>query len=71
MKIILKKIISLIITLLVISFVTFLMFEVLPGDAAISRLGDKATPERIEKLQEELGLDKPASRVYFYGKKWL
>ncbi len=68
MKYFVNKIITLIITLLFISLLTFSAFSVIPGDAAISRLGVDASPEAIEKLQKEYGLDKPLPVRYA---KWL
>lgn len=59
MKQILKKIISMIATLFVVSFLVFLAFAVIPGDPAISKLGTQATLERIEALREEMGLNRP------------
>ncbi len=47
MKYILKKTGTLILTLLIISFLSFLAFQIIPGDAAISRLGTEATPEQV------------------------
>ncbi|MBR3004277.1 MAG: ABC transporter permease [Lachnospiraceae bacterium] len=64
MKYVLKKILTLIIALLLISIVVFLAFSVIPGDAAISKLGTEATPERIAELREMLGLDKPILERY-------
>lgn len=59
MKYVIKKIGTLIITLLIVSFLSFLAFSVIPGDAARSRLGTEATKEQVEALQKEMGLDKP------------
>ena len=59
MKQIVKKLASMLITLLIVSFLVFLAFDVIPGDAAISQLGTQATPERIEALREEMGLNRP------------
>ncbi len=59
MKYIIKKLITLIITLLFISFITFTAFSVIPGDAATARLGTNATPEQVEQLREEMGLNDP------------
>ncbi len=64
MKYIVKKIITLIITLLVISFVTFSIFTIIPGNSAISKLGTEATKEAIEALNEELGYNKPLINRY-------
>lgn len=58
-KTILKKIVSTIITLLLVSFLVFLAFSVIPGDPAVSQLGTNATPERVAALREEMGLNRP------------
>lgn len=68
MKYILKKILTLIIALLLISIIVFVAFSVIPADAAISKLGSNATPERIEALREQLGLNRPVFERYFW---WL
>lgn len=57
MRYIVKKVISLFITLLLISLLTFTAFSVIPGDAATAKLGTEATPEQVEALREELGLN--------------
>lgn len=54
-----KKLISVLATLLIVSFLVFLAFAVIPGDAAVSKLGTQATPERIAALRAEMGLDRP------------
>ena len=68
MKYIGKKFITLIITLLCISAVTFAAFTVIPGNAAITKLGVDATPEMIAELEKELGLDQPLPVRYL---NWL
>ena len=65
MKYVIKKIITLIVALLLISLIVFLAFSVLPGDAALAKLGQNATPERIAALREQMGLDKPVLIRYF------
>ena len=64
MKYFLKKLMTLIITLLLISFLSFTAFSVIPGDAALSRLGKDATEEQIETLREEMGLNDPLPERY-------
>lgn len=59
MKNILQKLVTLFITLFCISFLTFTAFSVIPGDAALSRLGKDASPEQVEALREELGISDP------------
>ena len=57
MKYFIKKIITLIITLLFISLLTFTAFSVIPGDAAISKLGVDASPEAIARAVSYTHLD--------------
>ena len=64
MKYMLKKITTLIITLLLVSVVTFVAFSVIPGDPALAKLGTYATPERVEALREEMGLNKSLPERY-------
>ena len=59
MKYFIKKIITLIITLFVVSFLTFIAFQIIPGDSAIKSLGTNATPEQVEALRNQLGLNDP------------
>ena len=65
MKYILKKLLTLVIALLLISIVVFLAFTVLPADASIAKLGQNATPERIAALRAEMGLDQPVLVQYY------
>ncbi|HEY95177.1 MAG TPA: ABC transporter permease [Dehalococcoidia bacterium] len=52
------------ITLLVVSVVIFVITELLPGDVAAMILGKEATPQSVERLREELGLNRPAYERY-------
>lgn len=68
MKYIIKKIITLIVALLLISIIVFLAFSVIPGDSVVAKLGTNATPERVAALREQMGLNKPVIERYFW---WL
>ena len=59
MKYVGKKMITMCLTLLLVSFLVFLCFTVIPGDPALAKLGTEATPERVEALRREMGLDRP------------
>lgn len=48
-----------IITLLLASLVVFSVMEILPGDPARLMLGMNATPEAIESLRDQMGLNQP------------
>jgi peptide/nickel transport system permease protein len=45
--------------LLAVSLLTFLIASLLPGDLAYTILGDQATPEKVEALRHDMGLDQP------------
>ena len=64
MKYIGKKILVLFVTLLVMSFLVFVAFEAVKGDAALAALGDDATEEQIEALREEMGLNRSLPERY-------
>lgn len=68
MKYIIKKMITLIITLLAVTFLTFIAFELVPGDSTLIQLGTDATQEQIEALREQMGYNDPA--LVRYG-RWL
>lgn len=42
-----------------ITFLAFLLLSALPGDPALSLVGERASPEVIEKIREQVGSDKP------------
>jgi ABC-type dipeptide/oligopeptide/nickel transport system permease component len=67
-KYIIKKISTLIITLLIVSIFTFAAFQVIPGDSVLNTLGMDASPEAIQALRQERGLDD--NIVIRYG-RWL
>lgn len=54
-----RRVIGLVATVLLVSMVTFLVLNVLPGDPALIMLGTEAEPEALDALRQELGLDKP------------
>lgn len=64
MKYILRRIITFIITLMLISVFTFGAFNVIPGDPALVMLGTNASPERVETLRKELGLNESLTKRY-------
>lgn len=48
-----------VVSLVFILFVSFMADEVSPGDAATVLAGEKATVETVERLREQLGLNRP------------
>jgi peptide/nickel transport system permease protein len=65
---ILYKLLRLILVLLMVTAVTFLLLNLLPGDVAIALLGNEATPDSIAQVRTELGLDQPLALRYLH---WL
>jgi len=61
---ILKRIFALIPILFIVSIVVFFIIHLTPGDPASFMLGEDATTEEVEKLQQEMGLDAPLYRQY-------
>ena len=54
---ILRRLLLAIPTLIVVITIIFVIVRVIPGDPARARLGDQASEEAVEQLQEELGLN--------------
>ena len=65
MQYILKKTGVLLVTMLLISLLAFLAFQIVPGDPTTKMLGTDYTPERAEALREELGLNRNVFVQYF------
>ena len=68
MRYALKRAAMLLVTMLIVSLLTFVAFDLISGDPATSMLGTQATAERVEALREELGLNQPL--LVRYG-QWL
>ena len=65
-KYILKRLLTLIPVLFIVSIVIFMLIRLIPGDPAAAMLGDKATAEQIAALRHTLGLDEPLLLQYVY-----
>ena len=52
MKYFVKKAVSLIIILLIVSLLAFLAFQIIPGDPTTKLLGTQYTPERAAQMRE-------------------
>lgn len=50
--------------LVIVTVATFAAIRVVPGDVTVTRLGEGATAEDVEKLREILGLDRPLPVQY-------
>src|SRR5258707_1282071 len=54
-----RRLLHVVPVLIAVSVVTFLIASLLPGDLAYVILGDQATPEKVEALRHDMGLDQP------------
>ena len=54
-----KRLLLLVPTILGISVLVFLMIHLIPGDPAQVMLGERASPESLEAMRTQLGLDRP------------
>ena len=59
MKYVMHKMVGLVVTLFLISALTFFSVNILPGDPALLILGTEGDPARLESLRAELGLNQP------------
>ena len=63
-KFILRRLLLLIPILLGLTVLIFLFIRLLPGDPASAILGERGTPEAIERVRNALGLDRPLIDQY-------
>ena len=54
-----RRILFIIPVALLVSFMTFMIIHIIPGDPARLLLGEFATPQSLAALRQQLGLDKP------------
>ncbi|KGF67286.1 glutathione ABC transporter permease [Hoeflea sp. BAL378] len=59
-----KRLLAAIPVLFGLTIIVFLIMAMIPGDPATAILGSYATPENVEKLNRDLGLDKPLLQQY-------
>lgn len=59
MKYILKKASMMVLTLIAVSILVFLAFNLIPGDPATRILGTEATESQLQLLRQEMGLNDP------------
>jgi peptide/nickel transport system permease protein len=70
---IIRRMITLVLTMLLVSIVVFAVAEIAPGNVARNILGAYATPEQEESMRNQLGLDRsvPARYIsWLLGSDW-
>ncbi len=64
MLFILRRFVLLLPLLLGITFITFMLTRALPGDPVFNIVGERSSPEVIEKIRREIGADQGVLRQY-------
>lgn len=64
MRFYIRKLVTLVSTVLLVSVITFLVFQILPGDPAQIVLGVDADPHQLTELRKTMGLERPAAERY-------
>lgn len=68
MNYVLNRLLSMLLTLFLISIITFGMTNILPGDVALMIMGTQSNPQALAAMRHSLGLDQPL--VVQYG-QWI
>lgn len=68
MRYLVRRLFTLILTLLLVSLLTFVAFNLVPGDPVSLILGTEASPERVAVVRTRLGLDMSPGQRYL---SWL
>ncbi|MDR1943329.1 MAG: ABC transporter permease [Synergistaceae bacterium] len=61
---ILKRLLQTVVVLWGVSVVTFILMNIVPGDPVLLMLEKRATPEAVERVRREMGLDRPKIAQY-------
>jgi len=56
---ILRRLVTLLPTLVGVTIVIFMFLRLIPGDPAVAMLGEHAATENVERIREQLGLNRP------------
>jgi len=56
---IIRRLVSVLPTVLGVTFVIFMFLRLIPGDPAVAMLGEHAAEENVERIREQLGLNRP------------
>jgi peptide/nickel transport system permease protein len=65
---VLRRLVSMVPVLFIVSVISFGLLYILPGDPALAILGENGNQERYQALRKELGLDQP---LYMQYASWL
>jgi peptide/nickel transport system permease protein len=66
LRFVVRRLLLLIPILIGLSILVFLWIRALPGSPAVALLGERATPEAVEQVNRQYGLDKPLPVQYWH-----
>ena len=65
LKFVVRRLLLLIPILIALSIIVFFWIRALPGGPAEALLGERATPEAVQQIRDQYGLDKPVYVQYW------
>ncbi|MCM3767759.1 ABC transporter permease [Neobacillus niacini] len=68
LKFLVRRLLYVIPMIFITTLIVFSFILLIPGDPVLALLGENATPEKVDQLRQQLGLDQPIIMQYF---EWL
>jgi peptide/nickel transport system permease protein len=65
---IVRRLLQTVVVIFLVTLLSFLLLQLVPGDPVVAMLGGESTPEQIADIQKELWLDRPVVVQYIH---WL
>jgi peptide/nickel transport system permease protein len=65
LRYLIRRLLSLIPVLIIVSIISFTLVHLTPGDPVAQILGEDATVDEVERVRHDLGLDEPVYTQYF------
>ncbi len=63
---IIRRLIQTVIVIVLVTFITFMLLQLVPGDPVVAMLGGEASQEQIIALRHEMWLDRPVLVQYYH-----
>lgn len=61
---VIRRLLQTVVVLVLVTVIAFSLLQIMPGDPALTILGDTATPAQLDAYRHELGLDQPVPVQY-------
>ncbi len=59
-----RRLLGMIPVLVLVALTSFMLIHLVPGDPAMVMLGNEATPDQLQALRAQLGLDRPLTTQF-------